>query len=147
MSATGHAPRSPFASSSWEPRFVIEHFDNASLGHAVELWRRCSELELSFPADASIRYVAREPACLRVAHPHAHASTRAPWTALERPIVAADVPALVRTWLETATYPEEPWFDGGEARGYCVYWSYFGSEDGDDGRALVVIPKWFEIHK
>jgi hypothetical protein len=143
--STGVAPRSPFASSSWEPRFVVEHYDDESLGHAVELWRRCS---LHFPAGAPIRYVAREPTCLQVAHPGSSFPVpRAPWEELEQPVVVADVPALVRAWLETATYPDAPSFDGAEAKGYCVYWAYFLSEEAGRYRSLVVLPKWFEIHK
>ena len=136
--------RSPFASHSWEPRFVIEHYDADSVRHAVELWRLCNTW---FPPTAQIRYVAREPTRLQIAHPDASRPFHAPWTALEQPITAADVPPLVHAWLKTATYPEAPWFDGGEARGYCVYWAYYGSEDEAAYRSLVVLPKWFEIHK
>lgn len=139
---TSPAPRSPFSSMSWEPRFVVEHYEDEPLRHAVELWR------LSNPGwhpDALIRYVSREPTCLQIAHPDDHGGPE--WTTLDTPVVAADVPGLVRAWLKTAAYPKEPWFDGGEARGYCVYWAYFRSEEGGDYRSLVVLPKWFEIHK
>jgi len=135
---------SPLVSPSWEPRFVVEHHDAEPLRHAVELWRLCNTW---FPPGAPIRYVAREPTRLQIAHPDSSHLPAPPWTTLESPIVAADVPALVHAWLQTAAYPEAPWFDGGEARGYCVYWAYFGSDDPAAYRSLVVLPKWFEIHK
>lgn len=136
--------RSPFSSPSWEPRFVVEHHDDEPLRHAVELWRLCNTW---FPPGALIRYVAREPTRLQIAHPDSSRPWDAPWTTLDQPIVAAEVPALVHQWLKTATYPEQPWFEGGEARGYCVYWAYYDSEDEAAYRPLVVLPKWFEIHK
>jgi hypothetical protein len=141
---TDHPSRSPYSSHSWEPRFVVEHHAAEPLRHAVELWRLCNSW---FLPSAQIHYVAREPTRLQIAHPDSSRHMSAPWSALEQPIVAADVPALVLAWLETATYPEEPWFDGGEARGYCVYWAYYGSDDAAAYRSLVVLPKWFEIHK
>lgn len=145
MPDVARVPRSPFASESWEPRFVVEHYDVGALAHAVELWRVCN---FAFGAAARIRYVAREPTWMQVAHPDAHLPlVRPPWVELEQPVVAADVAGLVQRWLDTATYPEQPWFDGVEAKGYCAYWAYFGSRDFGSYRSLVVIPKWFEIHK
>ena len=136
-------PRSPFSSSSWEPRFVIEHYRDEPLRHAVELWRLCN---FGFYPDEIIRHVACEPTRLQIAHPGSSAMSE-PWVALDPPIAAADVPALIRSWLDTATYPKQPSFDGDEGRGYCVYWAYWLSEEWGAYRSLVVIPKWIEIHK
>jgi len=144
MSSRDETPQSPFSTSSWEPRFVVEHYDDESLHHAVELWRTCSTPEFRFPADALIRLIKREPTCLRLGHPQASSSH---WDSLSAPIGAASVPSLVRDWLETATYPARPWFDGAEAKGYSVFWTYFGSTRGAFSGSLVVLPKWFEIPK
>ena len=144
MSSRDVAPQSPFSTSSWEPRFVVEHYDDQSLHHAVELWRSCSSPEFRFPADALIRSIKCEPTWLRLGHPRDSSSA---WDALPAPVVAASVPSLVRDWLETATYPATPSFDGAAAKGYSVFGTYFGSPRGSFGGSLVVLPKWFEIHK
>ncbi len=49
-------------------------------------------------------------------------------------------------WLQTATYPEMPRLDD-EARGFCIYWSHFRCEEAAAYGALVVLPKWIEVHK
>ncbi|HEY1814369.1 MAG TPA: hypothetical protein VGG74_18585 [Kofleriaceae bacterium] len=59
----------------------------------------------------------------------------------------ADIPRALMSWLQTATYPEQPNCDGDEARGFTVFGGYFGSEETESYGSLVVLPKWIEIHK
>lgn len=57
------------------------------------------------------------------------------------------VEAIARWLADEAEYPEPPWFDGGEARGFSAYHvPYRGQALGPYG-FMVVAPKWFEIHK
>ena len=137
--------RSPFASASWEPRFVVEHYTQAALQSAVTLWSEC-RTGLKSP-DGLVRYATRHSDHLLVEHPDAWHPGQL--QALPEPIPIASLAGWITTWwLATAKYPEEPWFDGGEARGFCAFWAHYACQEikGSSG-ALVVLPKWFEFHK
>lgn len=144
------APRPPITSASWEPRFAIEHYVGDALRNAIELWW-LSDLGVRFVPDDPIRHVARSDSWLCIGHPAKRDPfPRELWEALPEPVEQRDLPAWIAAWLRTdAKYPERPWFDGGEARGFSVFWGHYGCEEIEDHGygALVVLPKWFEIHK
>ena len=141
------SPASPFASPSWEPRFAVEHYSEAALQSAVALWGQCIGTNHKPGSDELVRYATRHPDHLLVEHPGSwHPGAL---DALPEPIPLASLAGWIRSWwLSTATYPAEPNFDGSEARGFCVFWAHYNCEEvkGSAG-ALVVLPKWIEIHK
>lgn len=142
-------PRPPITSHSWEPRFAIEHYDPAALRNAVELWWLC-DLGMRFVPDDPVTHVARGPNWLLVGHPRDRDPfPRDFWERLAQPVDQPDLPKWIDAWLETATYPDKPWFDGGEAKGFSVYWGHYDCTEVHHVAygALVVLPKWFEIHK
>jgi hypothetical protein len=142
------APRSPFASPSWEPRFVVEHYHPEAMAAAIRLWLLCASW---LPApDPRVSYVARQDTVLHVAHPaDRHRSSSLEWSALPEPLDLAGLVPVVLDWLRQALYPPKPWFDGGERAGFCVFWGHYGCEEVAPAvqGSLVVLPKWFEIHK
>jgi hypothetical protein len=51
-------------------------------------------------------------------------------------------------WLRNvAEYPPQPWFDGGEARGFQMFDVPYKAHPQQFYGALIVEPKWFEVHK
>lgn len=44
-------------------------------------------------------------------------------------------------------YPEQPWFDGGEARGFQMYHVPWLQEPRESYGCTLILPKWFEVHK
>ena len=107
--------KSPFASQSWEPRFVVEHYTQAALESAVTLWSECRIGSKS--SDGLVRYATRHADHLLVEHPDTFHPGQL--DALPEPIPIGSLAGWIRTWwLATATYPEQPWFDGGEAHGF-----------------------------
>ena len=134
-----------FASHSWEPRFVVEHYDFKVLQAAIELWTTYSH-----DGRGDIRRVARYDNCLLIGHPgRNHGDHREPWETLVEPIAIASLALWIRTWLDTATYPKMPWFDGDEGAGFTIFGNYYQCVELPRGHdsALIVVPKWIEIHK
>lgn len=140
--------RTPFASHSWEPRFAVEHHEEAALAPAIALWR-LGNYSRPWDFDDGIRSVARLPTAIFIGHPRWDSSVRPPYVTLDAPIAIDDLPRAIMTWLADVTYPTEPNFDGGEGRGFTVYWVYAACKEADSaaGGSLVVLPKWIEIHK
>jgi hypothetical protein len=137
------APHSPFASQSWEPRFVVEHYNEAALHSAIELW--ASMWHIGFATlDSTVRHVTMRPDCLLVEHPNARDHAGEP---LPEPVALRELTPWIMAWLHTATYPDQPWFDGGEQKGFCVFWAHYQCAESGAYGSLVVIPKWFELHK
>jgi len=130
-------PRSPFGSHSWEPRFVIEHYWEGALSAAIELW---SMTEFGYPPP--LVFATRRPDHMIIARDRYKARDDEP-----EPLAISDIPRAIRTWLQTATYPEQPNFDGDEARGFTVFGAHWQCEESDAYGSLVVLPKWLEIHK
>lgn len=132
--------RASFHFDSYEPRFVIEDYAIASLHHAVALWQR-----MTF-RPGPVTFAASSPAMLLLtSDPY-----RKPWHPWQPLTLAlADVPGYVATWLRSARCDEAmPNFDGGVELGYSAFYGYFRSEEVEHAYgALVVTPKWFEIHK
>lgn len=139
-------PRSPFASESWEPRFVVEHFDDRALRAAIDLWMFSSYGRQRAPG---LTHVACRGDYLLVAHPDLGPGRQDPWEVLEPPIEIDALAAWIRTWLTTATYPKRPNFDGDEGQGFCVFWCHYQCAElaRRSMGPLVVMPKWIEIHK
>jgi len=54
---------------------------------------------------------------------------------------------IVRWLTETAAYPEQPWFDGGEGRGFQMWQVAWEQEPRRFYGYTLIRPKWFEIHK
>lgn len=145
--STPPPPRSPFASESWEPRFVIEHHDARALRAAIELWM-ISLYGIRRPPGV-VTHVARHSSYLLVGHPSQRPGHEDLWEELAPPIEVGALAAWIGTWLTTATYPKRPRFDGDEQQGFCVFWRHYlcaELERGSMGQ-LVVMPKWIELHK
>ena len=66
-----------------------------------------------------------------------------PW--FSRLTLEAAADALAEWLAHEAVYPKQPWFDGGEARGFQA-WHVPYLEPGPYGY-VVVEPKWFVVHK
>lgn len=142
-------PRSPFASASWEPRFVVEHYEPAAMADAMGLWLLCAG-EHRLDHAPRIRHVFRGDAVLYVAHPSSDPGHwPLEWATLPEPLGLAALRRYALDWLKEARYPDMPSFDGGEAAGFCVFWAHYRCEEVPSGvyGPLVVLPKWFEIHK
>lgn len=143
-------PRSPFASTSFEPRFVVSHGDERALGPAIELWLLSAAVEHGAPAERAVRHVMRRDDHLCIAYPRTTSVERwRGWETLDPPVALADLPRWIAAWLRTANYPKQPWFDGGERKGFTVFWAHYGCEEAPhvDGGALIVMTEWLEIHK
>lgn len=131
---------SPFRFASYEPRFVIEDYNVASLHHAIALWR-----QLTF-RDEAVTFAAAYPTALLLTGGD-HPGPFHPWRPVS--LARADVVAYILKWLDTAEVAEpRPNFDGTEAKGFCAFWGYFNSEELAHGYgSFIVTTKWFEIHK
>jgi hypothetical protein len=53
----------------------------------------------------------------------------------------------VLDWLEETEYPPQPWFEGGESRGFAISHVPWEAEPAVLYGYTVVQPKWFEVHK
>lgn len=140
---------SPFRSESWEPRFVVEHYRNEALSLGIALWRSSAAIEFGATTHP-VRFVAQSESVLRIAYPASDREHHHGWKRLDTPLPLDQLDTWIVDWLKTATYPDTPWFDGGEARGFCMFWAHFGCEENAPFHThgeLVVLPKWFEIHK
>jgi hypothetical protein len=140
-------PRSPFASESWEPRFVVEHHDERALRAAIDLWMFSSCGRRRAPG--LFAHVARHGDCLLIAHPDLGLDSQDPWEVMTPPIEINALAAWIGMWLTTATYPKRPRFDGDEIQGFCVFWCHYQCVElvRRSMGPLVVMPKWFEIHQ
>lgn len=143
--------RSPFASHSWEPRFVIEHYRESALRAALELWRNCGG-DSGWSMQGVVTQVSRSPEAFVIARPGAQFVSK--FSPLSEPLELQALPAWIGSWLHgpfdepgEALLPPEPSFDGHGARRFCVFWSHFRCEEADAYGSLVVLPKWIEIHK
>lgn len=139
-------PRSPFAAESFEPRFVVNHHAELALRAAVDLWfMSCNWYSPSAP---ELRYVQRRADHLLLAWSGwGRGDAPAPWEKLPQPLAKDAIAPWVMAWLDGATYPEQPWFDGGERRGFSAYCVHFRSKESIAYGSLVVLPTWFEVHK
>lgn len=108
----------------------------------------CAEPEFR-GAQTGIRYISRRHDILLAAHPASNSSPQAGWEDLRQPLQPEALAEVIVAWLDTAEYPAEPWFDGSAANGFSMFWGYYGHEGLPPGGhgALIVVPKWFEIHK
>lgn len=137
--------KSLFATHSWEPRFVVEHYDTKVLQAAIDLWTT-----YSYNGRGDIKRVARYDNCLLIGHPGRDDDNPGePWETLGEPIAIASLAEWIRTWLDTATYPKMPSFDGCEGAGFTIFGNYYRCVEVPRGHdsAVIVVPKWIEIHK
>ena len=134
--------RSPFRFDSYEPRFVIEHYDPRLLAHAIALWVSCDY------HGGPVTHAARSPTTLLLTRGD-HPGPFHPWEKLPRPLAMDEVAPYIASWLKTATVEEpEPNFDGSEAKGYSAFWGYWRGEELEHGYGCFIVQtKWFEIHK
>lgn len=142
----------PFAQHSWEPRFAFDgrttELDLIQLGLSC-----CLAMDPFRAQKTDRRFIAFAVSTTRLA-------VAAP--DFDRPDSLNDTPRFadtpigdaarsIQAWLENeAEYPQRPWFDGGESRGfqmfhvpwcreYKAYKEFFGY--------ALIEPKWYEIHK
>jgi hypothetical protein len=66
-----------------------------------------------------------------------------------RPRILRSIPTFSRKDLcpKPIEYPDAPWFEGGEARGFRMYHVPWQQEPKALYGYLTVEPKWVEIHK
>jgi hypothetical protein len=144
-------PSSPFAAPSWEPRFALDGLTAEpgllvmALGLYVSTARR---RYVSLDTDETYRGDELGPSRLAVAV----ISRFFPYPLRDGDLLFEDasLPAAAQAmahWLQgQATYPPQPWFDGGEERGFQAWHVPYGDHSGPMGY-LIVEPKWFEVHK
>jgi hypothetical protein len=53
----------------------------------------------------------------------------------------------VLEWLDETEYPPQPWFEGGESRGFAMFHVPWEAEPAALYGYSLVLPKWFEVHK
>ncbi len=145
------SPPAPFSSPSYEPRFAIEHGGHEALSHALQLHALCNRAR--YREDAPVFFGSTlSPARVAVA---ARARGSFPgelrvygYEPLFAELTRAEALEAILRWLrDVAEYPERPWFDGGEGRGFRAYHVAWGQESLGPYGYMVVEPKWFEIHK
>ncbi len=153
MSKRAERPASPFSTDSFEPRFAIESFDFDALALALRLHVQSNMVTgWSHQPGASVfmGYPMGRARLAVAAQLHGFPSKphklRAVEPVFEFLTLDAAAEAVTRWLNETAEYPKQPWFDGGEARGFRVYHVPYGQPFDPYGH-MVVEPKWFEIHK
>jgi hypothetical protein len=131
-----HQTWTPFAAPSWEPRFALDwpRADTGLLALALCLHANCV-LGRHVPLDTNqtFRGYVLGPARLAVAA-----------IAYSYPLTAGDVlfdgasvqsaAETVTRWLEDqAVYPPQPWFDGGEERGFQSWHVAYLDDSGPSG--------------
>lgn len=139
--------RSPFAEASFEPRFVVEHYVSEAVRAAVELWWLCSSAEYGAGWRAT-SWLFRGADRFQARHPRAGRPYSEGWEELAEPMTTEQLTEAILSWRDGATYPEQPNFDGSEAKGFTLFWAHYGYlGQRDSGGGLIVLPKWIEIHK
>lgn len=146
--------RTPFAEHSWEPRFAIDAWLNQ--GEAIELGLRCCLTAYpfyccNFPSDPRYFGFLIFPTRFAVAP----VGTREPSlyqvpSCFENFSLEEAVNFIVNWLSNDAEYPEMPWFDGGERKGFQMYHVPYMGKDEELNlfRGFTLIePKWFEVHK
>ena len=142
----------PFAQHSWEPRFA---FDGRSRDiDLIQTGLSCALVMDPFHAHKTDRrFIAYSVSSTRLAIKASNYHSQHPLSETTQFADASieDAARAISTWLESKTvYPDRPWFDGGESRGFQMfhvpYCSQYSAYKGYFGYTLVE-PKWFEVHK
>lgn len=136
----------PFSEPSYEPRFAFEYPRNSAkaLHHALTLHCLCS------PPPAKVSFSAYHNgndwlAILAETRSFALPPAKKVFFSEQSQDAAAE---QIARWLEDdAEYPDPPWFDGGEARGFQIYHVPWRQEPQAFYGCTLILPKWFEVHK
>jgi hypothetical protein len=151
-----HQVPTPFAFSSWEPRFAFDGGRVAvdSLELALHLHVKCNLDSLGGVDDENVvfRGYRLTPTRIAVAAPSIDFPSRLREGELMFENVNRSAAArAISEWLRNqAEYPERPWFDGSEAQGFQAFHVPYvpgGNESLGPYGYMVVEPKWFEVHK
>lgn len=142
----------PFAQPSWEPRFAI---DGPGLGLSlIRFGLQISAMLDLFPSNNSgdlFDCYEVSPTRLAVIAPKYGIPHPLSYSKLADQVVLDGAASAIKEWLDKiATYPTEPWFDGGGSKGFQMFyvpWAVgYESYAGFSGYVLIE-PKWFEVHK
>lgn len=141
---------SPFAVSSSEPRFALDGKkpDPGLLALALSMHLYARDRGHLVGAQPTFRGHLLDSARLAVAviDPSFAPALPAGVLLFDAAPAQAAAEAVARWLVDRAAYPAQPWFDGGESRGFQAWHVPFGDASGPYG-CLVVEPKWFEVHK
>ena len=146
-------PSSPFATPSFEPRFAIDGSTPEMLEHALRLHVLCNNATGAAYVEGKgvfrgFHSGGRRLAVAASLHGFPGDPRGPAWEPAFRDLDRGQALDAIRSWLrEAAGYPETPWFDGGEARGFRLYHVPYGELDLGPYGFMVVEPKWIEVHK
>jgi hypothetical protein len=136
----------PFSTLSAEPRFAFEFsyctLDAISLG--LTLCQYCQYAGKS----AKFSAVDGKAGWLAVRVTNGHGLPRlAPTPEFFTDLTNKAAARRILSWLKKSPYPPQPWFEGGESRGFRMFHVPWDQEPVSFYGYTVIQPKWFEVHK
>ncbi len=141
-----HMFLTPFAWPSWEPRFAIDSRQCGPrvISIGIELFLLNSIAPIQGGFDLHEVDKTRAVLCMHKRSIAEFSSRKA-----ERHVTSVDEAAhCLSQWLQNvAEYPPQPWFDGGEDRGFQMFDVPYKAHPQQFYGALIVEPKWFEVHQ
>jgi hypothetical protein len=141
-----HMALTPFALPSWEPRFAIDSRQcgprGISMGIELFLLNTIDPIQGGFDIHEVDK--TRAVLCMHEGSFAEFFSRKA-----EHHVTSVKEAAqCLSQWLRNvAEYPPQPLFDGGEARGFQMFDVPYKAHPQQFYGALIVEPKWFEVHK
>ncbi len=140
-------PPTPFASPSWEPRFALDGRIDHLIAKGLELYLHCDD-GLFRNETSTLRAFVAGPTRLVVSAGSGGGLFAGDPGGYFDANPLPEAARLIAHWLtHEAVYPERPWFDGGEAKGFQMYHVPWNQEPARFYGCLLVEPKWIEIHK
>lgn len=139
----------PFAVPSWEPRFALDSMspDSTTISEGLGLFLRLRQWRVT----GEERFVVHATSASRLVlfQKGGFAGARASQgrLVLAEASVADAATAASRWLIDEAEYPPEPWFDGSESRGFQMFDVPYKAHPREFYGAVIVEPKWFEVHK
>jgi hypothetical protein len=157
--------KSPLSRKSFEPRFAIESYEYRALELGIELYVLTTGFPMTFieydagnwnpdswksrmDAVRFTRYSDATSALLLGPAGTGPGNDGLDPIEIEGGASPEIVAAFSWKWLrQVAKYPKRPWFEGDEQPGFAMFNVPWLQPPSEQYGRLVIVPKWFEIHK